>query len=78
LIALSNFVEYQQNAVALAAQPLLHGGKGGLFLVVGADPAEPHAERDEIGANERVGLRPDPPSRPIIAAMPLRIGRRKG
>jgi hypothetical protein len=33
------------------AQPLHHGSKGGLFLVIGADPAEPHAERDEIGAS---------------------------
>ena len=38
------------------------------------NPAEPHAERDEIGAHRRFRLRPDPPGRAIIAAMPLGVG----
>ena len=47
-----------------------------LFLV-GCDPAEPDAERDEIGAHRIRRLRPHPPRRAIFAAMALRISRRK-
>ena len=58
-------------------QPLHHDRQRRLLLVVGADPAEPHAERHQIGAHAGLGLRPDPPGRPVVAAMQLRVGGRE-
>ncbi len=42
-----------------------------------ANPAEPDAEPDEIGAHGWLGLRPYPPGRPVIAAMLCRVGGRE-
>ena len=56
-------------------QPFHHGRERRLLLIVRADPAQPHADRDEVATHAGLGLRPDPPCRPIIAAMALRISR---
>jgi hypothetical protein len=45
--------------------------------LVGGDPAEPHAERNEIGAHGVEGLRRDPPRRTIISLMALGVSRSK-
>jgi hypothetical protein len=58
-------------------QSLHHGSECRLFLVICGRPAEPHPERNEIGAHARHSLRSDPPSRSVIAAMPLGIGGRE-
>ncbi len=51
-------VEDEQDALALVLQPLHHGGERRLLLVVGGDPAEPDAERDEVGAHARARSAP--------------------
>ncbi len=43
----------------------------GSSLSSAADPAEPHPERHQIGAHAGLGLRPDPPGRPVVAAVAL-------
>lgn len=48
-----------------------------LFLVP-LDPAEPDAQRDEIGAHRIRRLRPHPPRRAVFTAMAFGISRRKG
>ncbi len=48
-----------------------------LLLVVAGNPAEPHAKRNEIGSHAGLRLCPDPPGRPVVAAMPLGVGGRK-
>jgi hypothetical protein len=77
LIRVDRVVIDEQNAFALMPQLLHHGGERGLLLILRANPAEPYAERHQIGAHGGVRLRPDPPSRPVIAAMFLGVGRRK-
>ena len=76
-IGIDRVVEDEQDALALVPQPLHHRGERRLLLLVGGDPPEPHAEPDEIGAHRGLGLRPDPPRRPVVAAMPLRVGGRQ-
>ncbi len=76
-IGIGGIVENKQDTLALVPQPFHHGGKRGLLLVVGADPAEAHPERHQIGAHAGLGLRPDPPGRPVVAAVLLRIGGRQ-
>ena len=76
-IGIDRIVEDQQDAVALMPQPLADRGQGRRFLLVRGDPAEPHPERRQIGAQRRLGLGPDPPGRAIIAAVQLGIGRRQ-
>ena len=54
------------------------GGERRLLLLVRGDPAEPHAEGDEIGAHGRSALRPDPPGRAISRRlMAVGVGRRE-
>jgi hypothetical protein len=48
-----------------------------LPLFFRADPAQSNAERDKVGTQAGLSLRPDPPSRSIVAAAPLRVGGRK-
>ena len=76
-IRIDRIVEDEQDALALVPQPLHHGGERRFLLVVRRYPVEPHAERDEIGAHAGLGLRPDPPGRPVVAAMPLGVGGRQ-
>jgi hypothetical protein len=59
-------------------KPLHYRGERRLLLVVREHPVEAHAERHQIDPHRRLALRPDPPGRPIVAAMPLRIGGRQG
>jgi hypothetical protein len=43
------------------------------FLALRDDPAQPNAERDEIGTNAGLGLCPNPPRCPVVAPMMVRI-----
>jgi len=54
-----------------------HGLDCWLLLLVRAGPAQPDAETDQISAKGGLRLRPDPPCRPVVAAMLLRIGGRE-
>jgi len=63
--------------LALVPKSLHDRDERWLLLVVGFDPAEAHAERHQIGAHGRLGLRPNPPCRSIVAAVPLGIGGRE-
>ena len=76
-VGIRRIVEDEQDAFALVPQPLHHHRKRRRLLVVGADPAEPHPERHQIGAHAGLGLRPDPPGRPVVAAIELRVGGRE-
>ena len=54
-----------QQPLALAAEPLEDARERLLFLCVGCDPAEPHAD---LVAHRVRRLRPHPPRRAIIRA----------
>jgi hypothetical protein len=41
------------------------------------DPAEPRSERDDIGTHQRFIVRSNPPYRPKLASMAVRIGGRQ-
>jgi hypothetical protein len=56
-IRIDRIVIDEQNTFALLRQPLHHGGKRGLLLILRANQAEPHAERHKIGAHGGVRLR---------------------
>jgi hypothetical protein len=71
-----NRIVDEQGPIALIARPLHNIGEHIILLVVRANPAEPYAERDAIGAHGGRGLHPDPPGRQVIAAMFLRMGPR--
>ena len=68
-------VENQQQPLALMPQALHHDLERRPLLLVRRDPAEPRAERNEIGPRRVRRLRPYPPSRAIIAAMLVRVSR---
>src|SRR5262249_52129953 len=70
-------IENQKNSLALVAQPFDYCRDGRLLLLVCADPAQPYAEADEIGTQSGLRLRPNPPRRPVVGAMALRIGGRE-
>ena len=59
-------------------QTFHHRGEGRLFNVISSDPTQPYTKRNEIGAHGWFRLRPDPPSRPVVAAVTLGIGSREG
>jgi hypothetical protein len=75
-IGVERVVENQQDALYFVTQPFHDRGECRLFFIVRADPGEPYAERNQIGAHGELCLGPNPPCHPIVGPVSLSVSDR--